>query len=91
MHPVTLILCLVPFAFLALAVAARFSDRHRSFIRAALAILGIPLFAFCLFGFMASFEPSDSAMIARIIYVLAMAVVSGALTLGFWPRNSVGE
>lgn len=91
MHPITIILCLVPFAFLALAVAARYSDRYLSLIRTALAISGIPLLAFCVFGFMATFEPSESALIARTIYVLAIGLVAGALAVGFWPHKTVGD
>jgi hypothetical protein len=51
-------------------------------VKLAVAVLLIPILAFCTFGFMATFEPGPQALLFRFIYVIAfLSTLIGGSTL----------
>ena len=58
-------------------------------MRWVVAILCLPIGAFCVFGFLATFEPG-SPLAFRIIYVVLAALCLAGLICPFLPRRRSG-
>ena len=52
------------------------------------AIALLPVFLFCLFGFLASFEPTDNAIDYRIAYGTVGLITLATLVIQFFPRSN---
>lgn len=91
MSPVFLFFAAIPLMFLALMVLSRcLSGRSRLLVSLIATCMGLPTLLFCVFGFLASFEPGPSSMPARILYVALFIGLSACLWFTWKAPNSLG-
>ena len=85
------IVLLIPTAILGLAIAARVTTGATAIVLKSLATVAtLPVLAFLLFGFLASFEGTDAYFWAfRVLYVALFLFVSATIVFAWLPIKRV--
>ncbi|MBG80155.1 MAG: hypothetical protein CMJ39_05525 [Phycisphaerae bacterium] len=74
-----------------LAIVSRGDSAMAPFAKALLALLLGLMALFCIYGFLASFEPSENALAFKIGYAVIFVILTGLLVWTLRPRKAIGR